>query len=88
MDAPLETALECSLAAATRMDLGLHHEFAVVESGGDGFGLGGGVGDFSGLGGDAELGKKFSGLVFVNVHADKGISAPNYTASLQRESTA
>jgi hypothetical protein len=68
MDTALETTLEGSFAAAAGVDLGLHHEFATLESRGDRFGLRRSVGNFSGLGGDAEFGKQFSGLVFVDVH--------------------
>jgi hypothetical protein len=35
------------------------------------------VGDSSGLGGDAEFGKEFSGLKFVDIHGKKWISPTN-----------
>ena len=82
MDAALEPVLEGSLAAASRMDLGLHHEFAPAQSRGHAFRLGGGVGHATRLGGDAEFGKEFSGLEFVDIHGEKVISLSNYTPPL------
>jgi hypothetical protein len=77
MHAPLESVLEGSLAATAGMDLGLHNQPPSAQAGGHGLGLRRGVGDSSGLGGNAEFGKEFSGLKFVDIHGKKWISPTN-----------
>ena len=83
MDAALESVLEGSLAAATCVDLRLDDQLASAQSRRDRLGLRGCVGDLPGLGGDAEFCKKFTGLEFVDVHREKGISTTNIQAPFE-----
>jgi hypothetical protein len=68
MNAPLETRLERSLAAPSGMDLSLDDDSAATLFRGDLLSLFGCEGDATGLRGNAKLGEKLPGLVFVNVH--------------------
>ena len=70
--APLEAIGESALTAATRMNLGFHHDATSgVDLGEGAFEFGGGF-DRHALGhGDAELSEQFFGLVFVNIHGNK-----------------
>lgn len=76
MHPAFESVGKSAFAASTGVDLGFYDNFS-SQLGGDFFGFLRCGGDASRLGGDVVFGKKFPGLVFVNVHVKRGSPEKN-----------